>query len=258
MAFIFGRSKSAFRPMALLLFLLTLTTLSGCMGVNLENINFRKMFAKKKSPTINKTAEQLVHMGMSNLSKSRFSDAAEDFKKLKEEYPYSKYATFASLKLGDAYFGEQKYVESAMSYSEFARLHPSNENTPYVLYQAGMSHFLMFTAVDRDPKETTVAVKLFNTLVDNYPGSEYAAKAQKQLLECRKRITCHLFAVARQYYISGDYSAARLRLDTMRQKYPGETSGLGYMPQVKQMLARCNKGVAKGPRKPDIWTRIGF
>lgn len=260
MAFISGWSKSVFRPLALLLPLVALTALSGCMGqgINLENINFHKLFAKKKSPTANKTAEQLIHMGMANLKAQKFSDAADDFKKLKEEYPYSKYASLASLKLGDAYFGEEKYVQAAMSYSDFARLHPNNENTPYVLYQAAMSHFLMFTEVDRDPDATTAAIKIFNTVIDNYPGSEYAAKAQKQLLECRKRLAGHLFGIAQQYYISGDYSAAKVRLDMLREKYPEEIADLGYVPRLRRMLAKCGKEVARGPKKPDIWTRIGF
>lgn len=256
MVCISGRSKSVFRPLGLLLLLVVFSALNGC-GINLERVNFSKLFSKK-SPTINKTAKQLAVMGMANLKKRKFSEAAQDFKKLKEEYPYSKYAILAGLKLGDAYFGEQKYVESAMSYEEFARLHPRNAETPYVLYQAGMSHFLMFTATDRDPRETKKAIETFRKVIENFPKSEYAAKSEKQLLECKKRLACHVLCVAKQYYISGYYFAAKSRLDTLRQKYPEAIADLGYGPRVQKMLAKCNKEVAKGPRKPDFWTRVGF
>ena len=258
MPFNCGRSKPVFRPLGLLLCLFALTAFSGCSAINLENVDFHKMFAKKKPPTFNKTAEQLMAMGEANLRASKFSEAAEDFKTLKEKYPYSKYAVIAGLKLGDAYFGEQKYVESAMNYKEFARLHPNNENAPYVLYQAGMSHFLMFTAPDRDPAETGASIKIFNTLIENYPGTDYAAKARKQLVECRKRLACHLFGVARQYFVGGDYWAAKRRLGAMRQDYPGEMAELGYGPQVENMLAKCDQEVAKGPKRPDVWSRMGL
>jgi outer membrane protein assembly factor BamD len=258
MALICGRSKPVCRLLALLPLVVAFTALSGCAGVNLEKVDFSKIFAKKKSPTVNKTAEQLMDMGTANLRNGKYSDAAEDFKKLKEEYPYSKYATRASLKLGDAYLGDEKYVEAAMSYKEFARLHPNNENTPYVLYQAGMSHFLMFSDTERDPAETTEAMKIFKTLINNYPGTQYAAKSQKQLAECEKRLTCHLFGVARQYFISGDYWAAKKRLVAMRQKYPREMADLGYGPQVEQMLAKCDQEVARGPKGPDFWCRMGL
>ncbi|MDR3567559.1 MAG: outer membrane protein assembly factor BamD [Syntrophobacteraceae bacterium] len=258
MAFICGRSKPVFRPLALLLLLVALAGLGGCSAVNLENINFSKIFSKKVSPTVNKNAEQLLAMGMANLKEQNFDKAAEDFKKLKEKYPYSKYATLAGLKLGDAYFGDQKYAEAALSYKEFARLHPSNENAPYVLYQAGMSHFLQFSAADRDPTETATSIKIFNTVIDNYPGTEYAAKAAKQLVECKKRLTCHLFGVAKQYYLSENYAAAKARLDTIKRHYPGESAELGYGPRLDEMLAKCDREVAKGPPKPDIWSRMGL
>ncbi|MDR3554263.1 MAG: outer membrane protein assembly factor BamD [Syntrophobacteraceae bacterium] len=258
MVLIFGRSKPVFRPLALLILCITLVALGGCAAVNLETIDFSKIFAKKKSPTANKTAEQLIDMGKANLRAGKFSEAADDFKKLKEEYPYSKFATLASLKLGDAYFGEQKWAQAAMSYKEFARLHPNNENAPYVLYQAGVSYFLMFTTADRDSSETTVAIKIFNTVIENYPGSEYALKARKQLIECHKRLASHLFCVGKQYFVSEDYFAAKARLDALQQKYPQEIVTMGYGSQVERMLAKCNSEVAKGPKKPDIWIRMGL
>lgn len=252
------RLKPFFRPLALVLVLFTLTALSGCADVNLANVKWSKIFKKKKAPIVNKTAEQLIHMGMDNLGKRHFSDAADDFKKLKEEYPYSKYATLASLKLGDAYFGEQKYVEAGMSYEEFARLHPNSKHTPYVLYRAGMSHFLMFTAADRDPAETRKAIKIFDTLIANYPGSEYAAKARRQLIECKKRLAVHIFTMAKQFYLSGHYPAAKGRLDSMEKKYPTEIAELGYGPSIKKMLAKCQVEIAKGPPRPSRLVRWGF
>ncbi len=258
MVLISDRLKPVFRLSALSLLLFTFAALGGCSYVNLENIDFHKVFAKNTSPTVNKTAEQLMHMGTENLAKKNYSDAAEDFKKLKEAYPYSKYATIAGLKLGDAYFGEQKYVEAAMSYKEFARLHPGDANAPYVLYQAGMSEFLMFTATDRDQVETHKAIAIFNTLIENFPGSEYALRARKQLAECNKRLASHLFCIAKQYYLSRHYSAAKTRLLTLKQKYPDEMVALGYQPQVEKMIAKCKTEVAKGPVKPDIWVRMGL
>ena len=67
-----------------------------------------------------------------------------------------------------------------------------------------------------------------------------------------------MFGVARHYYINKRYAAAKTRLDTMIQKYPQAIADLGYGPHVQKMLAKCDKEVAKGEKKPDIWTRVGF
>ncbi len=251
-----SRSKLVFGPLGLVVLLSALLVLSGC-GQSQKGFHFWNPFAKK-SPTIDKTAEQLALSGMAKLEKQHYSEAAEEFKKLKEHYPYSKYAILAELKLGDAYFGARKYSEAAMSYEEFVRLHPRNEVIPYVLYQVGMSNFLTFTNVDRDPEGTKTAMKAFEKVIQNFPQSEYAAKSKKQILECKKRIISHMFSVARHYYINKYYAAAKTRLDTMTQQYPEAVADLGYGPTVKKMLAKCDKEMAKGPKKPDIWTRIGF
>jgi outer membrane protein assembly factor BamD len=257
MVCISGRSKLIFRPLGILLLLIALAAVNGCTGVDLKQYSFHDLF-KKKSPTIDKTAEQLALSGMAKLEKKDYESAAEDFKSLKEHYPYSKYAILAELKLGDAYFGDVKYYEAALSYEEFVRLHPRNEVIPYVLYQVGMSHFLTFTSVDRDPEETKTAIQAFEKVIQNFPQSEYAAKSAKQIIECKKRIISHMFSVAKHYYINERYSAAKTRLDAMKEQYPQAVAELGYGPTVEKMLAKCNKEVAKGERKPDFWTRVGF
>ncbi len=258
MVCISGRSKLVFRPLGILLLLIALSAVNGCSGVDLSKYHFRDLFAKKKPPVIDKTAEQLAHSGMAKLEKKDYEKAAEDFKSLKEHYPYSKYAILAELKLGDAYFADLKYNEAALSYEEFVRLHPRNEVIPYVLYQAGMSHFLTFTTVDRDPEETKTATQAFEKVIQNFPQSEYAAKSEKQIMECKKRLISHMFSVAKHYYINKRYAAAKTRLDTMMQKYPQAVADLGYGPTVEKMLAKCDKEVAKGEWKPDFWTRVGF
>lgn len=254
----FNCSKRVFRLLGLLLTATAFLALSGCGGLNLADYKFSDLFAKKKSTTIDKTAEQLAFSGSAHMDKQEYEKAADDFKKLKEHYPYSKYAVLADLKLGDAYFFDKKYSEAAMTYEEFVRLHPRNEVIPYVLYQVGMSHFLTFTAIDRDPEDTQTAMQSFEKVIQNFPDSEYAAQAQKQIVECRKRIISHMFSVAKHYYINKYYAAAKTRLDTMVQKYPQSVSELGYGPSVEKMLSKCEIEIAKGEKKPDVWTRMGL
>ncbi|SPF32048.1 Lipoprotein, ComL family [Syntrophobacter sp. SbD1] len=257
MAYISGRSRSVLHPLGLIVIFAALLVLNGCSSLNLKEYYFGNLFSKK-SKAIDKTAEQLALSGAAKLEKKDYLKAAEDFKQLKEHYPYSKYAILAELKLGDAYFGARSYNEAAMSYEEFVRLHPRNEVIPYVLYQAGLSHFLTFTTVDRDPEDTKTAMQTFEKVIQNFPQTEYAAKSEKQIIECKKRLISHMFSVARHYYLNKRYAAAKTRLDNIVQNYPQAMDDLGYGPAVKKMLAKCDKEVAKGDPKPSIWVRAGF
>ncbi len=257
MIFFRNRAYRFDRPARLLSVLGVLLLLSGC-GVNLKEYYFGDLFGGKGAKTIDKTAEQMAIEGMQKLQKKDYGAAAENFKKLKEHYPYSKYVILAELKLGDAYFYDGKYSEASMSYEEFVRLHPRNEVIPYVLYQVGMCHFLMFTTVDRDAEETKIAMEAFQKVMQNYPRTEYAGRSERQLMECKKRIVAHEMGVARFYYIIKEYPAAKNRLDAITSKYPQAIADMGYGKDVDKMLAKCEAEIAKGPKGPGIWTRMGF
>lgn len=250
-------SNCNFRPCRFLLLMAAFFILNGCSGTNIVQFYFDDLFGKG-GQAIDKTAEQLAVEGTEKLQKKDFDGAVEDFKKLKEHYPYSKYAVLADLKLGDAYFHDKKYSEASIAYEEFVRLHPRNEVVPYVLYQIGMSHFLSFSTVDRDPEETNIAVQSFLKVIQNFPKSEYAKKSEKQLIECKKRIVSHEFEVARFYYIIGEYESAKGRLDTIIQKYPQAIADLGYGKDVQKIYVKCEKECAKGDRGPGFWTKVGF
>jgi outer membrane protein assembly factor BamD len=233
-----------------------LLTISGC-GTNLMQYYFGSLFGKGDS-TIDKNAEQLAMEGMEKMREKDYDDALKSFQKLKEQYPYSKYAILAELKLGDAHFQNQNYSDAALAYEEFARLHPRNEVIPYVLYQIGMSHFLTFTTVDRDQGETQQAIEAFQRVIQSYPDTQYGKKSQEQLYECQKRLVAHEFYVGEFYFKQGRYRSAKERLDKISQGYPNALRDLGFEQPVQKMLKEANRELDKGEPKPSIWSRIGF
>ncbi len=245
-------ARVAFICIVLLLASLT----SGC-GTSLRQYYFGDLFGKSSSTTA-KSAEQLAMDGMEAMQKKDYDKAIKSFQQLKERYPYSKYAILAELKLGDAHFHKRNYAEAGIAYEEFVRLHPRNEVVPYVLYQIGMCHFLGFSTIDRDQEETRLAMDSFRRLIQAYPDSEYARRAEKQIYECQKRLVAHEFQVGQFYFKNGEYASAKTRLETIYQLYPEAVVDLGYEEDIKELLARSEKEVAKGERKPSIWSRMGF
>jgi outer membrane protein assembly factor BamD len=247
--------RGAWVLMALLL--TGVLTSYGCGGTNVVDFYFGDLFGKKSS-TIDKNADMLAMEGMQKMRDKKYGDAVKAFQKLKDQYPYSKYSILAELKLGDAHFYKKNYAEAAIAYEEFARLHPRNEVVPYVLYQIGMCHFLSFSTIDRDQEETQQAIEAFQRVIQNYPKSDYAKKAKKQVLECQKRAVAREFYVGQYYYRSGEYLAAKNRLEKINEKYPDTVKVLGYDKKLDKMLAKSEKKAAEGPKKPSIWARIGL
>ncbi len=248
----------AFGPRVLLLSftLFALLITSGC-GTSLKEYYLGDLFSKSSSTTA-QSPEQLAMDGMEAMQERNYKNAINSFQQLKERYPYSEYAILAELKLGDAHFYNKNHAEAAVAYEEFVRLHPRNEAVPYVLYQIGMCHFLEFNTVDRDQEETRLAMDAFRRLVQAYPDSEHARRAQKQIYECQKRLVAHEFQVGRFYFRNGEYASAKTRLDTIYRLYPEAITDLGYEEDIKDLLAKIEQEVAKGERKPSIWSRMGF
>ncbi|MBZ4660121.1 MAG: bamD [Desulfacinum sp.] len=237
------------------LLLCVCTLLSGC-GTNLLSYYFDDLF--QSGDAIERTPEQLAWDGVQAMQEKDYDEALDAFQKLKERYPYSKYAILAELKVGDAYFHKKKYADAALAYEEFIRLHPRNEVVPYVLYQLGMCHFLSFKSTDRDMEETRLAMDAFQRLIQAFPTSEYAPKAEKQIYECRKRLAEHEFQVGRLYYRMEKYKAAQLRLTRLLMEHPQAVKDLGYEEEIQAILADCRACLNRGHDDKSLWTKLGF
>lgn len=257
MTFIPGKMNGISRLLPCIVVCAILLGVSGC-GTNLSQYYFDTLFSKKKSSATEKGPDQLAVDGMSSMQKRDYEGARKDFQALKEHYPYSKFAPLAELKLGDARYHNKEYSEAAMAYEEFARLHPRNEVIPYVLYQIGMCHFLLFSATDRDPEETRSSMESFQKLIQGFPKSEYTVRAKKQLFECQKRIVAHEYSVGKFYYRLEQYRSTKDRLEKVSKDYPAAVKEMGYEDSINKMLAVSDRELAKGPKKPSVWTRLGF
>ena len=167
------------------------------------------------------SAEELFAEGTRNFNDKRYARAIDAFTKIKTDYPFSPLLTETELKVADAYYLNQQYPEAINALKEFQSLHPSNENLPFVTYRLGQSYFDQFSATDRDQKNTETAKGYFETVINNYPKSSYAAPAKEKLLKCIEYLADYDFSVASFYYQQQKYPAARDRFEEIVRKYRG-------------------------------------
>lgn len=128
------------------------------------------------------TAQELYEGANDAMRDKNYSQAAEYYLKLKDNYPFSPYTVEAELALGDALFLNEKYPEAAEAYKDFESLHPRHEAIPYVLYQVGMADLKSFISVDRPTTAVQESIEYFSRLRETYPNSEYAQKADVEIV----------------------------------------------------------------------------
>lgn len=185
-------------------------------------------------------AQLLAQQAQERMDADDYTDAAKLWQQLKDQYSYSKYASLAELKLGDAYFLQGKYIEGLAAYEDFERLHPENAAVPYALYQQGMCQFMRMQGIDRDQTPTIQTIQTLARLVEMYPDSKYATMAQARIAEAQHNLAGHEFYVGEFYFDREDYAAAMNRFMGLLQYYPDSgyhQRTLNYISQYKQLVA---------------------
>ncbi len=195
------------------------------------------------TPKEEKSAQELANEGMDDFAGGDYRDAIKSFEKLKDFYPFSKYAMLAELKIGDAYYQLEEYEEAIFAYQEFERLHPRNDATPYVVHQIGMCYFNRIDTVDRDQSTARQAVETFSRLRKQYPESPYATKAEEHIKASYKSMAGHEFAVGMYYFKDKHYKAALQRFMAVVTKYPD----VGLHNQAMQYAAMCQERLSAKP-----------
>lgn len=198
---------------------------------------------RKKEPE--PTPQALYENALKLFQKKRYEKAAEAFKKVKEEFPLSKYTPLAELKTADAFFFDKNYAEAIVLYEEFKKLHPTRPEIPYVIYQLGMCHYKQMRSLDRDQTETEKAIEQFRYLIENFPQSPQAEEAKMRMQICRKQLAEHEFYIADFYFRTKKYKAALGRFEGILQKYPG----LDFDERVKHLLEESRAQIAKEEQK---------
>jgi outer membrane protein assembly factor BamD len=184
-----------------------------------------------------KRPAELMSDGMRNFDRGNYEEATEAFQQLKDRYPYSKYAILAELKMADALYETDEFEEAYTAYDDFEKLHPRNENIPYVIYQKGMCNFRQVTSIDRDQSFTLKAKEEFDRLVKRFPSSEYANRARKNIRQCFIYLAEYELYVGHFYYKMGKYRTAMNRYTYLIQNYPD----MGQYHEALEYISRCKE-----------------
>ncbi|MCP3951030.1 MAG: outer membrane protein assembly factor BamD [Desulfobacterales bacterium] len=206
--------------------LLVLMVLSGCAW-----------FSDKDT----RPAHELARAGMEAYQDGDYSTAIETFERLKDWYPFSKYAILAELKIGDAYYKKDEYEDAVFAYEEFINLHPRNEAVPYVMYQIGRCYFDQVDTIDRDQANARKALESFNKLVERHPVDGYARKARPHIAACLKSLAGHELYVGRFYFKNRYYKAALSRFMAVLTKYPD----VGVQHSALRYIALCEAEIVR-------------
>ncbi|MFZ2053216.1 MAG: outer membrane protein assembly factor BamD [Candidatus Aminicenantales bacterium] len=174
------------------------------------------------APEIAASDEALYKAGQEIMEKDA-EKARLYFRQVIDSFPKSFYAQRAKLAVADTYFkkgDESSMILAAAEYREFIQLYPYSPSASYAQYQIAMTYFKKALKPGRDQTKTSQALIEFKKVLTNYPLSEEAKQAQKQISECEERLAAHNFSIGYHYYQRKAFKASTGRLTEILTSFP--------------------------------------
>lgn len=196
-------------------------SLSGCASF-VEN--FRPVIFAK-------TARENYDRAIRSMKGESYLDADKYFRYIRENYPTSRFVSWAELGMADAAFGREAYIEAIDAYKGFMNAHPNHTKTRdgYCAYKVGMAYFkqipgdwfLVPPSYEKDQGPVLDAARELCDFLDHFGASPYADDARKLFADAVQRLADHELYVAR-YYLEHDHPLAAIwRLEYVVTEYPG-------------------------------------
>jgi outer membrane assembly lipoprotein YfiO len=145
------------------------------------------------------------------------------FKEIMQLYPDSVYANKGKLGIADSYFKQNdsaSLVMAAAEYQEYASLYPYSPDAVYARNQIGMCYYKQVRKPERDQTNTFAAIKAFEGVIQQYPGTPEADEARKKIDGCRQNLANHYYLIGYYNYTMQSFPGAIARFKQVMDEYP--------------------------------------
>jgi len=208
------------------------------------------------------SAKQNYAKGLEKLKDEDWVAAAKYFAFIKARFPYSKFAVLAELRMADAEFGAEHFLQAIDSYKMYIKFHPTHEMVAngYASFRIGAAYYEMLPSdfwllppsYEKDQSATYDAHRELQTFLRKYPKSPFATKAKKMVDNCARRLARHEWYVARFYWDRGKPMGTVLRLRRLTERYPG----VGFDEEALWLLGKAYVKVDMPDRARKTWQRL--
>jgi outer membrane protein assembly factor BamD len=149
-------------------------------------------------------------------------------------HPYSPEARHAIVMAAYAYYKDGKYTEAISAGNRYLTLHPGTEEAPLAQNIVAESYYNQILDPKRDQTNAREALKAYDTLLQRYGDSRYAADASNRVRILRNLLAANEMDIGRYYLKSNNYLAAINRFRDVVTNYQ-------QTEQVEEALSRLTE-----------------
>jgi outer membrane protein assembly factor BamD len=129
--------------------------------------------------------------------KGKYADAARAYEEVDINHPYSEEARRAIIMAAYAYYKAGKYDDAISAADRYLTLHPGTKESDLAQNIIGMSYYDRILDPKRDQTNSRKALAAYETLLQRYPDSRYAAAAQNRVRILRDVLAASEMTVGR-------------------------------------------------------------
>lgn len=186
-------------------------------------------------------------------------DAEPKFRRVRREFPYSRYAALADLRVGDCQIQTNAYAEAIQTFQSFVRYRASHPLVSYARFRIAETHFkqipsdwfLAPPSHERDLGEARDALRHLRRFVLDHPTDENVPAALDMAQRALNVLARHELYVAKFYDFRDDYYAVAMRVERLLYAYEGsavEAEAMGLLLEAYDELDRTDDAAALAAR----------
>lgn len=192
--------------------------------------------------------ENLYRRGLRQLRRGYYDEAIISFEKVKNHFPFNQYSVLSELRVADALFEKDSYIESIDAYRQFTRLHPRHSEIDYAIYRMARAEFKVASKVpQRDQSSTERGLKKLRGFERRFPDSEYVEEVLRIRTEARTRLAKRMLQVGNYYWKTREWKAAERRYGLVWLEY-ADTSVI-FKARYRQALCLVELGRSEEARE---------
>ena len=173
---------------------------------------------------------ELYEKGHDQMKKGNWAGAEQSFRRLVAQYPYGPHTEQALMETAYAQYKSGKHEDAVSTIDRFIRTYPTHRNIAYFYYLRGLSNsnrdaVFLQRVWSLDPSRRDLAspqqgYQDFNSVLQRYPNSRYAADARARMVNLRNLFARHEMDTTLYYMRRGAWLSAAGRAQYILETYP--------------------------------------
>jgi len=178
---------------------------------------------EEKVITAQEDDKKIFEKGIQLIEEKKFKKSIDQFIKISDEFPYSKYSNQSQIYNAYVNFELNKTDQTILILNDYISLNPDGIFTEYAKYLIAMCYYVKISDPSRDSKFTKVAIEKFKKIIKTNPNSKYAKDAKFKLEYLRNYLARKEFEVGMYYLKNNAPSPAINRFSVVIRDYQGSS-----------------------------------